>query len=127
MSMNKSVAEMELEKYRRAIRSSVSALGYRELKKEEEIILRFISGNQNPLLRLIPTLEALLKKKTLQTGSTCFEESLSNKQRSLTFNASPQARQMTAIHSRFSSHEESRTITGYVAHPTSAFHSVQVC
>ena len=56
---------MELEKYRRAIRSSVSALGYRELKKEqEEIILWFISGNQHPLLRLIPTLEALLKKKT---------------------------------------------------------------
>ena len=62
--MNKSVAEMELEKYRRAIRSSVSALGYRELKKEqEEIILRFISGNQHPLLCLIPTLEALLQKK----------------------------------------------------------------
>ena len=61
--MNKSVAEMELEKYRRAIRSSVSALGYRELKKEEEIILRFISDNQHPILRLIPTLEALLKKK----------------------------------------------------------------
>ena len=52
---------MELEKYRRAIRSSVSALGYRELKKEqEEIILGCISGNQHPLLCLIPTLEALL-------------------------------------------------------------------
>ena len=32
--------------YRRAIRSFVSTLGYRELKEEqEEIILRFIFGN----------------------------------------------------------------------------------
>ena len=49
--MNKSVGEMELEKYRRTIRS---ALGYRELKKkQEEIILRFISGND--VFGVLPT------------------------------------------------------------------------
>ena len=42
---------MELEKYRRTIRS---ALGYRELKKkQEEIILRFISGND--VFGVLPT------------------------------------------------------------------------
>ena len=45
---------MELEKYRRAIRGSVSALSFRELKKEqEEIILRFISGND--VFGVLPT------------------------------------------------------------------------
>ena len=80
----------------------MSALGYKELKKEqEEIILRFISGND--VFGVLPTGFG----KSL--CYTCFEESLSNKRRSLTFNASPQARQMTAIHSRFSSHEDLRS------------------
>ena len=52
--MNKHVAEMELEKYRRAIRSSVSALSsYRKLKKQQEIVLRFISGND--VFGVVPT------------------------------------------------------------------------
>ena len=104
--MNKSVAEMALEKYRRAIRSSVSALGYRELKKEqEEIILMFISGND--VFGVLPT--GFSKSLCYTCLSGIFEESLSIKRRSLTFNASPQARQMTAIHSRFSSHEDLRS------------------
>ena len=37
---------MELEKYRKAIASSVSALGYNKLKKEQEdVVLNFIVGN----------------------------------------------------------------------------------
>ena len=37
---------MELEKYRKAIASSVSALGYNKLKKEQEdVVLNFMVGN----------------------------------------------------------------------------------
>ena len=36
---------MELEKYRKAIASSISALGYNKLKKEQEDVLNFIVGN----------------------------------------------------------------------------------
>ena len=45
---------MELEKYRKAIASSVSALGYNKLKKEQEdVVLNFIVGND--VFAVLPT------------------------------------------------------------------------
>ena len=44
---------MELEKYRKAIVISVSALGYNQLNKEQEDILNFIFGND--VFAMLPT------------------------------------------------------------------------
>ena len=80
---------MELEKHRKAIAISVSALGYNQLKKvqEKDHVLNFNFGND--VFAVLPTGfdESLCytclpgvfsSKKDLQICRTCFEESLPN-------------------------------------------------
>ena len=79
---------MDFEKYRKALAISFSALGYNQLKKEQEdLVLNFIFGND--VFAVLPTgfgkclcytcLPGVFSsKKDLQICKTCFEESLPN-------------------------------------------------